>query len=49
MRIDPIAPGTRPELAELESRIVAERGRISPLYQVLLHSPLPVLIMPATR
>ena len=39
MRIDPIAPGTRPELAEQERRILAERGRISPLYQVLLNSP----------
>lgn len=39
MRIEAIAPGSRPELAELESRILAERGRISPLYQVLLNSP----------
>jgi 4-carboxymuconolactone decarboxylase len=39
MRIAPITPGSRPELAQLEARIVAERGRISPLYQVLLHSP----------
>ncbi|NML47449.1 carboxymuconolactone decarboxylase family protein [Ramlibacter sp. G-1-2-2] len=39
MRLDPIAPGTRPELAEQEQRILAERGRISPLYQVLLNSP----------
>ncbi|MFD0667570.1 carboxymuconolactone decarboxylase family protein [Ramlibacter sp. MAHUQ-53] len=39
MRLDPIAPGTRPELAEQEARILAERGRISPLYQVLLNSP----------
>ena len=39
MRIAPIAPGTRPELAEQEQRILAERGRISPLYQVLLNSP----------
>ena len=39
MRIAPIVPGSRPELAQLEARIVAERGRISPLYQVLLHSP----------
>lgn len=38
-RIGPIAPGTRPELAEQEQRILAERGRISPLYQVLLNSP----------
>lgn len=39
MRIAPITPGTRPELAELEARILAERGRISTLYQVLLNSP----------
>lgn len=39
MRIDPVVPGTRPELAELEARISAQRGRISPLYQVLLNSP----------
>lgn len=39
MRIEPIIPGTRPELAEQEQRILAERGRISPLYQVLLNSP----------
>ena len=39
MRIAPIEAGTRPELAALEAQIVAERGRISPLYQVLLHSP----------
>jgi len=39
MRIAPIAPGTRPELAVQEGRILAERGRISMLYQVLLNSP----------
>lgn len=39
MRLPPIPPGSRPELADQESRIVAERGRISPLYQVLLNSP----------
>lgn len=39
MRIEPVTPGSRPELAELEARILAERGRISPLYQVLLNSP----------
>ena len=38
-RVVPIAPGTRPELAPLEQKIAAERGRISPLYQVLLNSP----------
>jgi len=39
MRITPITPGTRPELAAQEAQIQAERGRISPLYQVLLNSP----------
>jgi 4-carboxymuconolactone decarboxylase len=39
MRLAPIAPGSRPELAAQEARILAERGRISPLYQVLLNSP----------
>lgn len=39
MRIAPIEPGSRPELAEIESSIAAQRGRISPLYQVLLNSP----------
>jgi AhpD family alkylhydroperoxidase len=39
MRIAPIAPGTRAELSQQEDRILAARGRISPLYQVLLNSP----------
>ena len=39
MRIPPITPGTRPELAELEATIARQRGRVSPLYQVLLNSP----------
>ncbi|MES2185480.1 MAG: carboxymuconolactone decarboxylase family protein [Pseudomonadota bacterium] len=39
MRISPAVPGTRPELAELEATIVQKRGRVSPLYQVLLTSP----------
>lgn len=39
MRITPVDPGTRPELAELEARITAARGRVSPLYGVLLNSP----------
>ena len=39
MRISPITPGTRPELADLEAGITAERGRVSLLYQVLLNSP----------
>jgi len=39
MRIASIIPGSRPELAAQEAQIMAERGRISPLYQVLLNSP----------
>jgi AhpD family alkylhydroperoxidase len=39
LRIDPVVPGTRPELAAQEAQILAERGRISPLYQILLNSP----------
>ncbi len=38
IRVPLVQPGTRPELAEVEARILAERGRISLLYQVLLHS-----------
>ena len=37
-RVPLVQPGTRPELAEIESRILAERGRVSLLYQVLLNS-----------
>jgi alkylhydroperoxidase family enzyme len=37
-RVAPVAPGTRTELAEVERAIVAERGRVSLLYQVLLNS-----------
>ena len=39
MRIAPVPPGTRPELAQHEARLIAERGRVSLLYQVLLNSP----------
>lgn len=40
IRIPPVAPGTRPDLAELEALIEAERfGEIPILYQVLLNSP----------
>jgi AhpD family alkylhydroperoxidase len=39
LRVDPIIPGSRPELAQQEAQILAERGRISPLYQILLNSP----------
>jgi 4-carboxymuconolactone decarboxylase len=38
MRIAPVAPGSRPELAAMEQQILKERGRISTLYQVLLNS-----------
>lgn len=38
-RVSLVAPGTRPALADIEARIAAARGRISPLYQVLLNSP----------
>lgn len=37
-RVPPIEPGTRPELADVERAILAERGRISLLYRVLLNS-----------
>ena len=35
LRIAAVVPGTRPELAQIESAIVAERGHINLLYQVL--------------
>jgi 4-carboxymuconolactone decarboxylase len=38
VRVPLVLPGTRPELAEIEGRILAERGRVSLLYQVLLNS-----------
>ncbi|MGJ7499936.1 carboxymuconolactone decarboxylase family protein [Variovorax sp. ZT5P49] len=38
IRVPLVQPGTRPELAEIESRIMAQRGRVSLLYQVLLNS-----------
>src|SRR5215472_12918237 len=37
-RIPPVVPGSRPELASIESSILAERGHINLLYQVLLNS-----------
>ena len=37
-RVPLVQPGTRPELAEVEARIMAERGRVSLLYQALLNS-----------
>jgi AhpD family alkylhydroperoxidase len=39
VRISPVIPGQKPELAELEARISRERSRISPLYQILLNAP----------
>lgn len=38
IRVPLVQPGTRTELAEVEGRIMAERGRVSLLYQVLLNS-----------
>lgn len=38
IRVPLVQPGTRAELAEIEGRILAERGRVSLLYQVLLNS-----------
>ena len=38
IRVPLVEPGTRPELAEIEGRIMAERGRVSLIYQVLLNS-----------
>jgi AhpD family alkylhydroperoxidase len=38
VRVPLVEPGTQPELAEIEARILAERGRVSLLYQVLLNS-----------
>ena len=38
-RISPVVPGSNPELAQIEKRILEERGRISPLYQTLLNAP----------
>ena len=37
-RVAPVVPGSRPELAAQEASIIAERGRVSSLYQVLLNS-----------
>lgn len=39
IRVPLVVPGTIPELADVEARILSERGRISLLYQVLLNSP----------
>jgi 4-carboxymuconolactone decarboxylase len=37
-RVPLVEPGTRPALAEIEQRIMAERGRVSVLYRALLNS-----------
>jgi 4-carboxymuconolactone decarboxylase len=39
IRVKPVEPGTRPELGDVERAILAKRGRITPLYQVLLINP----------
>ncbi len=38
IRVPLVVPGENPELQAIESRILAQRGRISLLYQVLLNS-----------
>lgn len=38
IRVGLVTPGTRAALADVEARILAERGRVSLLYQVLLNS-----------
>lgn len=38
LRVPLVEPGTRPELAGIEQRLVAARGQVSLLYQVLLNS-----------
>jgi AhpD family alkylhydroperoxidase len=38
IRVPLVEPGTRPELAGIEASILAQRGRISELYRVLLNS-----------
>ena len=38
IRVPLVVPGTHPELGAIEQRILAERGRVSLLYQVLLNS-----------
>jgi AhpD family alkylhydroperoxidase len=38
-RVPQVTPGVKPELSALEDRILGARGRISPLYSVLLNSP----------
>ncbi len=38
IRVPLVVPGTEAKLADIEARILSERGRISLLYQVLLNS-----------
>jgi 4-carboxymuconolactone decarboxylase len=38
IRVPLVEPGTRPDIAGIEARILAERGRVSLLYKVLLNS-----------
>lgn len=38
LRVGLVTPGTQPALADVESRILAKRGGVSLLYQVLLNS-----------
>ena len=38
-RIQPVTPGTRSELRATEDKVIASRGKITLLYQVLLNSP----------
>ena len=38
-RIQPVVPGTRPQLRATEDKVIASRGKITLLYQVLLNSP----------
>jgi alkylhydroperoxidase family enzyme len=39
MRIEPIKPGTRPSLSDIENMVIADRGRVTLIYQLLLNSP----------
>jgi 4-carboxymuconolactone decarboxylase len=39
VRVPPVTPGARPEQGDIERAILAGRGRISLLYQVLLNNP----------
>ena len=39
-RLNPITIGQDPALADIEAKIVAKRGKITPLYTYLLNSPI---------